>query len=104
MQPLYCLLTTAVIACLTGCSMHPQAAKESPSVARPVDTTLLVSLADGTIVKQTIDVDADICFKLNSSTSTICLTQGEAIVDPLSNAVIGYNMVRAEIDLVAKCH
>lgn len=66
------------------------------------ETILLVSLDDGTVIRQTIDIDADLCFKNNSESSTICLSQGEAIVDSATNRIIGFEMIEDRIDLVAK--
>lgn len=66
------------------------------------ETILLVSLEDGTVIKQLINTDADICFKQNTSSSTMCLTQGEPIVDPATNTVIGFEMIENHIELVAK--
>ncbi len=71
-----------------------------PSEARK--TTLLVSLEDGSIIKQTIDSNADFCFKMNSESTTTCLTEGAAVVDPETNAIVGFKMIEERIDLVAK--
>ncbi|MDH3546241.1 MAG: hypothetical protein OEN22_04040 [Gammaproteobacteria bacterium] len=65
-------------------------------------TMLLVSLEDGSVIKQTIDGHADVCFKQISDSATTCLTQGDAIIDPATNAVIGYEMIEDHIDLVAR--
>jgi len=65
-------------------------------------TMLLVSLEDGSVIKQSIDGHADICFKQSSSSSTTCLTEGDAIVDPVTNTVIGFEMIENHIDLVAR--
>lgn len=65
------------------------------------ETVLLVSLDDGTVVRQTIRSTADLCFKQNSVSSTICLTQGEPVLDPITKAVIGFEMIEERIDLVA---
>lgn len=66
------------------------------------ETILLVSLDDGTVIKQTINISAEICFKQSSSSLTTCLTQGDPIVDPQTNTVIGFEMIEDHIDLVAK--
>lgn len=68
------------------------------------DTILLVSLADGTVIKQVIHVDADICFKQVNSSTTTCLKQGAPIVDAETNTTIGYEMVQNTIELVAKAN
>lgn len=68
----------------------------------PHETILLVSLEDGTIVMQKIQNDADICFKSISDSATTCLTQGEPVIDPASNTVVGFEMIEDQIQLVAK--
>ncbi len=76
------------------------AVSQSPETSR--DTVLLVSRNDGSIVMQTIKSSADVCFKKSSESSTTCLTQGEPVIDPVTNAVIGFEMIEDHIDLVAK--
>lgn len=66
------------------------------------ETLLLVSLEDGSVIMQTIHSSADVCFKVNSASSTTCLTQGAPVIDPETNAVIGFEMLEDHIDLVAK--
>ncbi len=66
------------------------------------ETILLVSLEDGTVIKQIINVDADICFKQNASSATTCLTQGDPIIDAATNTVIGFKMIEDQIELIAK--
>jgi hypothetical protein len=74
----------------------------SVSPDSPRETVLLVSLDDGSVIKQTIRSTADLCFKKNSESATICLTQGAPVIDPVTNAVIGFEMIEDHIDLVAK--
>lgn len=74
----------------------------SVSADLPRETVLLVSLDDGSVIKQTIRSTAELCFKKNSESATTCLTQGAPILDPATNAVIGYKMIEEHIDLVAK--
>lgn len=66
------------------------------------ETVLLVSLEDGSIIKQTITSGADICFKKNSDSATTCLTQGAPIFSQETDTVIGFEMIEDHIDLVAK--
>lgn len=68
----------------------------------PRETVLLVSLDDGSIIKQMIRSSADLCFKKNSESATTCLTQGAPVYDPETNVIIGYEMIEDHIDLVAK--
>ena len=66
------------------------------------DTILLVSLEDGSVIMQTIQSGADICFKQNAESATTCLTQSDPIFDSASNTVIGFEMVEEQIQLIAK--
>lgn len=84
---------------LYGCSANPTTAQH-PSSDR--ETVLLVSLEDGSVIKQTINSNADLCFKTSVASSTTCFTQGAAIVSPDTNSVIGFEMTEFQIDLVAK--
>ena len=77
-------------------------AGETQSTAATHNTILLVSLNDGSVIMQTINTGADVCFKKNSDSSTTCLTQGKPVIDPTSNAVIGFEMIENHIDLIAK--
>jgi len=74
----------------------------SLSPETPRETVLLVSRNDGSVVMQTIYSTADVCFKNSSDSSTTCLTQGAPVFDPVSNTVVGYEMIEEHIDLVAK--
>ena len=108
--PLSTLLSLAVVlgACSTS-GVNPGPARE---VARDVsesepqelarETILLVSLEDGSVIKQTINSSADLCFKMNAESSTTCLTQGAPVFDPASNTIIGYEMIEDHIELIAK--
>lgn len=68
----------------------------------PRETVLLVSLDDGSVIMQTISSSADLCFKWNSESATTCLTQGDPVFDPITNAVIGFEMIEDHIELIAK--
>lgn len=101
------LLTLALGAGLVTSSMSEPAAPAARLVPAAVtgpqhETMLLVSLDDGTVIKQMISVDADVCFKQNSSSSTMCLTQGSPILDEITNTIIGFEMLEDHIELVAK--
>ena len=77
-------------------------AADSAAEAIRTEAMLFVSLDDGTVIMQTIESAASVCFKLNSETSTTCLLQGAALVDPVTNAVIGYEMIEEKIELIAR--
>jgi len=77
-------------------------ADTSVSPDSPHETILLVSLEDGSVIKQIIRSSADLCFKKNSDSATTCLTQGAPVIDPVTNAVIGFEMVENHIELIAR--
>lgn len=77
-------------------------ARATTAAVAPHETVLLVSLDDGSVIKQTIHTNADLCFKVNSESATTCLTQGEPVIDPATSAVVGFRMIEDRIDLVAK--
>lgn len=91
-----------------SCSSQSIASPQASDNLTPVsadelrETLLLVSLADGSVIKQTISSNADICFKSNSDSATTCLTQGAPIFSPETDQVIGFEMIEERIDLVAK--
>ena len=66
------------------------------------EAILLVSLEDGSVIQQTVQLDADICFKTNGVSTTTCLTRGAPIMDQGDGGVIGYEMSPSEIELIAK--
>jgi len=94
--PLYRLGVLAVLGLLTACTQAPVAQAPGSSAV------LLVSLQDGSIVKQDIDLDADICMKSNTSSVTTCFYEGEPIVDPDTDQIIGYHMQSEQVDLYGK--
>lgn len=100
------IVATAVMS--FGCSTVPTTQPEIPSAtdlaakASPHKAILLVSLDDGSVVMQEIQSHADVCFKVNSQSTTTCLAQGEAVLEPGTNSVIGYEMIEMQIDLFAK--
>lgn len=102
-----CLLALLAAATLSGACSTTRTVAIAGDVHdgqhdEPHEAVLIVSLDDGSVIKQTIDIDADLCFKMISDTSTTCLKQGEAIVDPDSDEIIGFEMIEGRIDLVAK--
>jgi len=91
--------TSAVVPAPATEFAQPVAVSLSPEIPR--DTVLLVSRNDGSVIMQTIRTSADVCFKKSSDSATTCLTQGEPLFDPVSNTVIGFEMIEEHIDLVA---
>jgi hypothetical protein len=90
-----CVSTLLVLASLLG-------ACGTTGVAPTAETVLLVSLDSGVVIKQTIRANADVCFKNSSDSATTCLTQGEPVMDPATNTVIGFKMIEHHIELIAK--
>ena len=98
MRNLFVAFLLASALAVSGCSSSMTA--RQPSSDR--ETVLLVSLEDGSVIKQTIESSADLCFKTSTASSTTCFTQGAAIVSPDTDAVIGFEMIEDHIDLIAK--
>lgn len=88
-------LAAAATALCLGCSA-------TPTVPEQQETLLLVSLQDGSVIQQTISLDADICFKTNGESATTCLTRGEPILDGEAGEVIGYQMTSRQLELIPK--
>ena len=84
---------------LSGCSAGASTV-QPPAADR--ETVLLVSLEDGSVIKQTIRSSADVCFKTSTASATTCFTQGAAIISQDTDTVIGFEMIEDHIDLVAK--
>ena len=104
-----CLLPSMVG--LVACSTPRVAPQPANDLTRQIDvsllpesreTVLLVSLEDGSVIKQTIQSTADLCFKNAADSATTCLTEGAPVYDPATNSVIGFEMIEDHIDLVAK--
>jgi hypothetical protein len=99
MRNLFVALPLAAALALSGCSAGMNT---TPAPLSDRETVLLVSLEDGSVIKQTIESSADFCFKTSTASSTTCFTQGAAIISPDTNQVIGFEMIEDQIDLVAK--
>lgn len=101
-----------VIVGLTACTSSVTTSRPSTNLVHqasvilvpdaPSETVLIVSLEDGSVIMQTISSSADLCFKKSSESATTCLTQGDPVYDPATNAVIGFEMIEDHIELVAK--
>ena len=99
MRNLFVASLLAAAIALSGCSSRMITAQQPASDREAV---LLVSLEDGSVIKQTIESSADVCFKTSTASSTTCFTQGAAIISPDTDVVIGFEMIEDHIDLVAK--
>ncbi|MGI9272938.1 MAG: hypothetical protein ACR2QT_14265 [Woeseiaceae bacterium] len=106
----YLSIAVALAATLaaSACSTQPPSSNPVTDIthtyppAAPQEAILLVSLEDGSVIKQTISSNADLCFKMNSESTTTCLTQGAPVIDPVTNTIVGFKMIEEHIDLVAK--
>lgn len=111
MKNLFSMIVLVATGFLGACSTTnelshaPALAAKSTQISHPIaasnETLLLVSLEDGSVIMQTISAEADICFKQVTASSTTCFDQGAAIVDPVTQAIIGFEMTESRIDLVA---
>lgn len=90
---LRCLIGALILTALGACATDRQA-------PRPTSTMLLVSLEDGSIIRQEIVANADVCLKSINDPATMCFLQGAPILN--GNQVIGYEMNRSEIQLLPK--
>jgi hypothetical protein len=106
------IATLTLPALLGGPGADRVAGTHRQNLVQPVSTTLnssdaretmlLVSLEDGSVIMQTISSSADICFKSNSASSTTCLTRGAPLLDQSTDAVIGFEMIEDQIELVGQ--
>lgn len=96
------LSVASLLACVIAFSACSTQTAAVPQITEHHETVLIVSLEDGSVIKQTINSDADFCFKSSSGSSTTCLAQGDAIVNQDTNAIIGFEMIEFQIDLIAK--
>ena len=74
------LSVASLLACVIALSACSTQTAAVPQITEHHETVLIVSLEDGSVIKQTINSDADFCFKNSSGSSTTCLAQGDAIV------------------------
>lgn len=86
-------------------SNHPLAVHEpvpEQRVATEDGALLLVSLSDGQLVLQHIDVDADVCMKSNAHPETRCFKRGEPIYDADAVTIVAYRLESRDMDLHAR--
>ena len=96
------MILWALFAMVAGCiSVIPSAAalRPAPAPAPARNAVLLVGLEDGSMIRQEIPVDADICMKALDDSATTCLTRAEPIMSDDGSRIIAYHMNRTEIDL-----
>jgi len=96
------ILTALAVFTLTACSHIPS--QTEPATTTDIEsvtedeTLLIVGLEDGTFVRQTVTLGADICVKQLDNPTTTCLRQGDAIVNDMG-VVVGYEMLSETIEL-----
>lgn len=88
-------IAVPVLLAISACSQSPTQPALQPDAP---STMLLVTRNDGSIIRQTIDYDADVCLKIVTSPTTTCLTQGEPIVNN-QGTVVGYEMRPRTVEL-----
>lgn len=90
------LATALLLMAAGGCTQATQTQLPPQSVVPPA-TMLLVSLDDGSLIRQDVSVDADVCMKSASAPQTVCFRRGAPI--HRDDQIIGYEMDRTEIEL-----
>lgn len=93
--PLIGLVSTACTPMPTNTTSN---LSDDPATNIEHSTMLLVGLDDGSFVRQTVSLDAEICVKDLNDPKTTCLKQGDAITNS-QGVVVGYRMVSETIDL-----
>lgn len=85
-----------------GCSQHSVQSEATgvTSVAATESAVLLVSLSDGSVIQQSVELDADFCMKTASAPETTCFKRGPAIYDQ-AGRFVGHQMMQSEFVLYA---
>lgn len=100
------ILVTLLLALLSACaSNHPALVHDAQESQPPVaanEAMLLVSLDNGQLVLQHVDIDADICMKSNASPETRCFKRGEPIYDVDASTIVAYHLELRNLSLHAK--
>jgi hypothetical protein len=95
-------LACATLAALfmAGCAQVPTAPERAASAPQAAEssTILLVSLSDGSVVQQTVKLDADFCMKSAAAPETTCFKEGPAIYNA-EGILVGHEMVRTQVNL-----
>lgn len=97
------VLSAALLGACAG--THPLVSHQTDSIEMTDEANqalLLVSLSDGQLVLQHIDVDADVCMKSNDGPETRCFKRGAPIYDTDSSAIIAYQLEPRELSLHAR--
>ncbi len=103
MKALVLISTMVLAACASTQSFtshDPVSATPAASITTP-QALLLLSLADGQLVLQDIDIDADVCMKSNTAPATRCFKRGAPIYADDASTIIAYEAVARELDLHA---
>lgn len=103
MKALVMLTTIALAACASTQSFtsHQPESALQPASEAAAPALLLVSLADGQLVLQEIEIDADVCMKSNAAPATRCFKRGAPIYAADSSTIVAYEAVTRELDLHA---
>lgn len=104
------VLVLLSVALLAACaSNHPAVVHQPESPVEKLATDspqsealLLVSLADGQLVMQHVNIDADVCMKSNANPETRCFKRGEPIYDADASTIVAYHLEPKDLNLHAK--
>ena len=91
------ILTIISFLFIAGCASQPPIDPVNPESAM-----LLVAMSDGRFVMQEIAFDADICWKVNDSPKTGCFKKGDPVIDPDTDRIVGYEMIKSDLSLHPK--
>lgn len=96
------ILSAAILAACA--SNHPAMMHDAASLdaEKPTEALLLVSLDDGQLVMQHVDIDADFCMKSNAQPETRCFKRGEPIYDTDATTIVAYRLEARNLDLHAR--
>ena len=101
-SPVRAIIVTALVTIATaGCAQQASVVSGNEDrVEKVAQAVLLVSMSDGSIVQQTVPVDADFCMKSIAAPETTCFKAGPAIYDT-DGVIVGHRMIRSEVNLYA---
>lgn len=97
------LILTSVILLSACATQHAAQGDQSEAAAASTPhALLLVSLDDGQLVMQHIDVDAEVCLKSNAQPETRCFKRGAPIYDTDATTIVAYHLETRDLALQAQ--
>ncbi|MEN7344086.1 MAG: hypothetical protein AAAFM81_14130 [Pseudomonadota bacterium] len=88
----------AILLLLGGCVATPVVPPAVNTANENTPAVLLVSRHDGSVVRQHVAVDADICLKAAETPETTCFKKGAPLFDRFGTFV-GYEMLEQRVSL-----